>query len=96
MFDVSVNHGVGRGLGWLAETRGWRVIIAHRLPFCGNLETVTTLERGWTRRVAPAQRYAAETYRYPNPAERALVVLDERWQLLPIRLGARGSPISSS
>lgn len=89
IFDVSVNHGVGRALGWLAETRDWRVIIAHRLQFYTNLETFSTFGRGWTRRVAAVQRYAAELDRDPIPAERALVVFDEQQQqLTPIALGA--------
>lgn len=66
LFDAAVNHGVNRALGWLAETRDWRVIVAHRLNFYASLGTFDTFGRGWTRRMASVTRLAAEL---DTPAE---------------------------
>ncbi|MCZ2110971.1 MAG: hypothetical protein LC118_15615 [Dehalococcoidia bacterium] len=89
VFDTSVNSGAGRALGWLAETRDWRVFLAHRLKFLTGLETFNTFGRGWTRRVAAVQRYAAELDTAPATADRVLVVFDEtQKQIASVPLGA--------
>lgn len=76
MFDAAVNHGVHRALGWLAETRDWRVIIAHRLQFYASLDNFATFGRGWTRRMASVTRLAAELDA-PAETDRLLMVFGE-------------------
>lgn len=76
LFDSSVNHGVNRALGWLAETRDWRVIVAHRLAFYASLSTFDTFGRGWTRRMASVTRLAAELDT-PAETDRLLMVFGE-------------------
>lgn len=89
VFDSAVNSGVGRALAWLAETRDWRAFLAHRLKFLTDLETFTTFGRGWARRVAAVQRYAAELDTSPATPERLLVVFNEaQQQTAVVPLGA--------
>lgn len=76
-FDGAVNHGVHRALSWLAETRDWRVIVAHRLAFYASLTTFDTFGRGWTRRMASVTRLAAELDGTNPAADRLLMVFGE-------------------
>lgn len=75
-FDGAVNHGVNRALAWLAETRDWRVIVAHRLNFYASLGTFDTFGRGWTRRMASVTRLAAELDT-PTETDQLLLVFGE-------------------
>lgn len=75
MFDAAVNHGVGRALAWLAETRDWREVVAHRLLFYASLTTFATFGRGWVRRMASVTRLAVEMEADPGDA-RLLLVFD--------------------
>lgn len=89
VFDSAVNSGVGRALDWLAATNDWRAFLAHRLKFLTDLTTWPTFGKGWARRIASVQEYAAELDREPVTADRVLVVFDEsQKQVATVPLGA--------
>jgi lysozyme family protein len=51
-FDCAVNHGLGRALEWLEDSRTVAELAATRLFFYSNLSTWPTFGKGWVRRVA--------------------------------------------